>query len=93
MKTSLSVTDTARNFSDIINRVTYKGECFILLKGKKAVAKITPIKGGRPLSELSEVLAKLPSLSAKEAEAFANDMEEILVDGRKSDGVKDPWES
>lgn len=93
MKTSLTVTETARNFSDIINRVTYKGERFILLKGKRAVAEISPIKGGRPLSELPEILAKLPSLSAKEAESFAKDLEQLHHENRATEGVKDPWES
>lgn len=93
MKTSLTVTETARNFSDIINRVTYKGERFILLKGKRAVAEISPIKSGRPLSELPGILAKLPPLSAKEAESFAKDLEQLHQDSRGTEGVKDPWES
>lgn len=93
MKTSLSVTETARNFSDIINRVTYKGERFILLKGKKAVAEISPIKGGRPLSELPEILEKLPALSKKEAESFAKDLEQLHQENRGTEGVNDPWES
>ncbi|PKL42039.1 MAG: antitoxin [Candidatus Riflebacteria bacterium HGW-Riflebacteria-1] len=93
MKTSLSVTDTARNFSDIINRVTYKGEKFILLKGKKAVAEISPVKTGRPLSELQEVLESLPALSSDELEDFATDLERIRGLCQKDDGVTDPWES
>ncbi|HAE37883.1 MAG TPA: antitoxin [Candidatus Riflebacteria bacterium] len=93
MKTSLSVTDTARNFSDIINRVAYKGERFILLKGKKAVAEISPVKTGRPLSELQGVLDSLPDLPADELEEFATDLDLIRGLCQKNDGVTDPWES
>jgi antitoxin (DNA-binding transcriptional repressor) of toxin-antitoxin stability system len=92
MKTSLSVTDTARNFSDIINRVAYKGERFVLLKGKKAVAEISPVKTGRPLAELQEVLESLPELPADELEELARDLEKIRGLSQKEDGVADPWE-
>ncbi len=93
MKTSLSVTDTSRNFSDIINRVAYKGERFILLKGKKAVAEICPVKTGRPLSELQGILDSLPDLPADELEEFAADLDLIRGLCHNKDGVIDPWES
>ncbi len=93
MKTSISVTDTARNFSDIINRVTYRGERFVLYKGKKSVAELNPIKAGRPLSELAALLEKLPSLTAREAESFAGDLARYRAEQGRGDQVSDPWES
>ena len=92
MKTSLSVTDTARNFSEIISRVAYKGERFILIKGKKAVAEISPVRNGRPLSELKGVLESLPPLSPAEIKEFVDDLEAVRGHETETSGVKNPWE-
>lgn len=92
IKTKVTVTETARNFSDIINRVAYKGERFILIKGRKAVAEISPVKPGRPIEELIDVLKELPKLSKEEAQAFADDLAEIRAEAGHDHG-RDPWES
>ena len=73
--TSLSVTEMVRRFSDYVNRVAYRGERFILLRGRKPVAELRPIPTGMLLGELEAVLRSLPSLSADEAEDFAADIE------------------
>ncbi len=72
--TTLSVTELARGFSDYVNRVAYRGERFILLKGRKPVAELRPIPSGRTLGELAALLQSLPSLSAIEAADFAADI-------------------
>jgi len=72
--TTLSVTELARGFSDYVNRVAYRGERFILLKGRKPVAELRPIPSGRTLGELAALLQSLPSLSATEAADFAADI-------------------
>jgi antitoxin (DNA-binding transcriptional repressor) of toxin-antitoxin stability system len=41
-KTSISVTDAARNFADCINRAHYQDITFILLKNGEPVARIVP---------------------------------------------------
>lgn len=92
LKTRMTVTETARNFSDVINRVAYKGERFVLIKGKKPVAEITPIRPGRPIEELLDVLNDLPKLSKEEAKAFADDLAEIRAEAGHDHG-RDPWES
>jgi len=48
---ALSVTDVARHFSEYINRVTYKGDRFVLVKGGREVAELKPVPKGRRLSE------------------------------------------
>jgi antitoxin (DNA-binding transcriptional repressor) of toxin-antitoxin stability system len=46
---SISVTETARNFADCMNRVRYQGMSFILHKNGVAVARIIP--AGRAAEE------------------------------------------
>jgi len=87
----VTVTEVAKNFSDFVNRVAYRGEHFILLKGKRE-AEMSPVPKGRVLVELPEVLSKLPSLSRKEMEAFSEDLEK----SRKqlaNEKLRDPWVS
>jgi prevent-host-death family protein len=39
----ISATEAARSFSDIVNRVRYRGEEFIVEKGGQEVCRIVPI--------------------------------------------------
>lgn len=85
---TLSVTDAARNFSDVINRVRYQGEVAVLTKGGKEVARLSPMR--RPITggELAAVWRKLRLLSAKESAAMARD----VAAGRRSlPPPRSPW--
>ncbi len=77
MATRLTVTETARNFSEILSRVRFKGERFVLLRGGKPVAELGPTDAALPvrLGELSEILNALPHLEPGDAEQFARDLE------------------
>lgn len=90
--TSLSVTEMVRGFSDYVNRVTYRRERFILLRGRKPVAELRPLPAGRLLGELEEVLRSLPALSATEAADFAADIEDART-RLPQDALRDPWQS
>ena len=90
--TSLSVTKMVRGFSDYVNRVAYRGERFILLKGRKPMAELRPLPAGRLLGELDAVLRSLPALTAGEAEDFAADIEAARA-GLPQEGLRDPWQS
>ena len=89
---SLSVTEMVRSFSDYVNRVAYRGERFILLKGRKPVAELRPLPTGRLLGELEDVLRSLPALSPTEAADFAADIEAARV-WLPQEGLRDPWQS
>jgi antitoxin (DNA-binding transcriptional repressor) of toxin-antitoxin stability system len=41
-KTSISVTEAARNFADCVNRVRYQNMTFVLLKNGTPVARLAP---------------------------------------------------
>lgn len=72
---SISITEAARNFSDCVNRVAYRGEHFVLVRGKKAVAELKPAVKGRRMKDLASVFRTVPPLSKAEAEAFRKDLD------------------
>ena len=74
MAQTLSVTEVARHFAEYINRVSYRGECFVLVRGKRPVAELRPLPAGKRLVELPALLASLPHLSPAEATQFAGDL-------------------
>lgn len=92
MAEALSVTELLRNFAHYIGRVAYRGERFILTRGKKPVAELGPVPAGRRAGELPTLLANLPSLSDEEAAGFAEDIEKARSE-LSGLGVRDPWAS
>lgn len=92
MKIAASVTDVIRNFADYVNRVAYRREHFILVRGGKAVAELSPVPAGTRLGDLPGLLESLPRLSAEEAEAFAEDLERARSE-LEAHAPEDPWES
>lgn len=90
MVTTLSVTEVARNFADCVNRVAYRGERIVVVRGKRAVAELHPVPQGRRLGDLPQILRALPRLGEKEAASFARD----VATARKKlnrGKVRDPW--
>lgn len=92
MKRTISVTEAARNFADIVSRVFYRGEHFVLERGGRPVARLVPVPRGGRLGDLPALLEAVPQLSIEDAEALARDVQAArdslpaLPDG-------DPWES
>ena len=74
MTQTLSVTKMVRHFAEYINRVAYRGECFVLVRGNKPVAELRSLPTGKRLAELPALLASLPHLSSAEAAQFADDL-------------------
>ena len=73
-KTSITVTEAARNFADCINRVHYQNVSFVLLKNGEPFARLVPdsekvCAGG----DLAEALAKT-RLPENEARAWRRDL-------------------
>ena len=79
-KTTITVTEAARNFADCVNRVHYQNQSFILLKNGKPVARLVPeaekICTG---ADLAKALEKF-NLAPEEARAWHKD----LVAARKA---------
>jgi antitoxin (DNA-binding transcriptional repressor) of toxin-antitoxin stability system len=92
MRYSPSVTEVARNFADYINRVAFRGERFVLMRGRRAVAELRPVPAGMRLGDLPELIASLPHLSPEEATDLASDLSTARGE-MAAQPVKDPWES
>ena len=62
MKIPISATQTARRFSELMNRVRYRGESFVVERGGKPVCEILPAQPakftGRELADLLRLLPK-----------------------------------
>ena len=74
MSQTLSVTEVARHFREYLNRVAYRGECFVLIRGNKPIAELRPLPTGKRLAELPALVASLPHLSEAEATQVTADL-------------------
>ncbi len=74
----LSVTQAARQFSDLLNRVFYQGSVVELERGNRVIARICPAAPASRLQvkDLSRFFQELPSLG-EDAERFSEDLAEI----------------
>ena len=56
MKSEISATEAARRFSEMLNRVRYRNETFVVKRGGEAICEIVPARSttftGRDLVEL-----------------------------------------
>jgi antitoxin (DNA-binding transcriptional repressor) of toxin-antitoxin stability system len=83
----LSATEAARNFSELLNRVRYRGERFLIERGGVTIGELRP---AGPVSftgrDLLALLRSLPSVDA----SFFDDVEEAA---RHQPRVPEtPWE-
>lgn len=84
---TIRATDAARSFSDLINRVGYKGETFIIERGGKPMCELIPIATHRFTG--SDFLALLETLPRPDAE-FLDTVEKLA---RSQPTIGDsPWE-
>jgi antitoxin (DNA-binding transcriptional repressor) of toxin-antitoxin stability system len=73
-KTSISVTDAARNFADCVNRAHYQNVTFVLLKNGSPVARLVPDSERVCLGrDLAEALANT-ALPDEEAKVWRRDL-------------------
>jgi len=77
MEKHISATDAVREFSELLNRVKFRGERYIIERAGKPMARIEPTDPSprrTTLSELERLLDALPRLG-DELESFAADIE------------------
>jgi antitoxin (DNA-binding transcriptional repressor) of toxin-antitoxin stability system len=92
MSQTLTVTEVARHFAEYINRVAYRGECFVLVRGNKPIAELRPLPAGKRLAELPALCASLPHLSPTDAAQLAVDLTAAQEALARTE-VHDPWQS
>jgi antitoxin (DNA-binding transcriptional repressor) of toxin-antitoxin stability system len=71
----ISAAKAARSFSEILNRVKYRGESFIVERNREPICRIEPVRRRKPVTagEFAEFWKSLPRPDDK----FADDLEEI----------------
>ncbi len=89
MSTTITATEAARSFSDLLNRVRYRGETFRIVRSGEEVAQLTAAASG-PGTSLRDLLSKLKAEGSGDPE-FADELEEIQA-GQPRLG-EDPWAS
>lgn len=92
LRISESVTTVARHFAEYINRVAFRGERFVLMRGNKPVAELSPVPVGMRVRDLPALLASLPRLSEEDATAFEADLAVSRAELVEAE-VVDRWES
>lgn len=79
MEKAINATDIVRHFSEILNLVKFKKDKFIVTRGKKPIAYLTPIEDEihrKTLGEMGTYLKELPSLG-NDVNLFLEDICEI----------------
>lgn len=88
MSTTITATEAARSFSDLLNRVRYRGETFRIVRSGEEVAQLTtPSHSGISLRELLDTL----QANRPDDPEFADDLVRIQASQPKL--VEDPWDS
>jgi antitoxin (DNA-binding transcriptional repressor) of toxin-antitoxin stability system len=76
MESHISATQAARNFSDLLNRVHYRREVFIIERGGSPICRFEPAGPPRcTAGSLTELLRTAPKPDAE----FWNDLERITA--------------
>jgi antitoxin (DNA-binding transcriptional repressor) of toxin-antitoxin stability system len=81
MGQTITATNAVRNFSELLNGIRYRGECYTILKGGTPAAIIGPAAASvqdRKLSDLKDILGSLPRLE-DDGDAFARDIEQAVA--------------
>lgn len=88
----ITVTELARGLSEVINRTTYRGEEFLVIRGGKPVARISPVPAGLRMKDLPTILDRgLPPLDAGDLDDFAADLGKIRRE--MNEPVGNAWDS
>jgi hypothetical protein len=92
MKASiLSATEAARGFGDLLARVRYRREAFLIRRGRTIVARLGPIEAaGVSGADAAQAWSRTPRLGAREAAAFAGDLRASRKGAARA--PRDPWE-
>jgi prevent-host-death family protein len=87
VKSRISATEAARHFSELLNRVRYRGESFTVERSGKPVCEIIPPESRSfTVADLSRLLKSLPVPDKK----FRASVDRIIREQQRVAGS--PWE-
>lgn len=87
MKSRVSASQAARSFSDLLNRVIYRGEEFVIVRGQKPVCEVSGVRPP-PRSTLGGWLEVMKS-SPPPDDLFFDEIAAVLTNQPGQRG--DPW--
>ena len=87
MESHLSATEAARNFSDLVSRVLYRGEVFVIERGGQPVCRIVP---ARPVKFTLRDLVQLLKTIPKPDPGYWDDIEKL--NRNQAPLPESPWE-
>ena len=86
MKTRVTATEAARKFSEILNRVAYKGETFIVERSGQVVCEIAPVRGKKfTAKDFAEMIKSVP----RPDDQYFDDVEEVIKN--RQPVAPSPW--
>ncbi len=87
MATRVSATEAVRTFSDLLNRIRYRGEEFVIERAGEPVCRMSPAAPPRRLTlrELSSLLKEIPDPDA----GYASDVCAVVRSQKRL--PRSPW--
>jgi prevent-host-death family protein len=78
METTITATELSKRLSDVLNRVKYRGERFVIQRNGETVATIVPVIQ-RPGITVKELVARIGDLEMP-GDGFADDLEAVQAE-------------
>ena len=75
-KIRITATEAARKFSEILNRVAYKGETFVVERSGRTICEISPIAQGKRFTAAD--FAEMINSAPRPDDQYFDDVEEII---------------
>lgn len=88
MEHRLSATELARNVGDVLSKIRYRGDSFLVERNGEPIARIVPLEG-QPHSTVREGLREWRAMGEPEPD-FAADLERVAEEDRLPES---PWGS
>lgn len=87
MTTHVSATEAVRTFSDLLNRIRYRGEEFVVERAGEAICRMTPAAPVKALTlrDLASLLREIPKPDA----GYASDVRK--ASRRQGRRPRSPW--
>ena len=89
MSQRVTATEAARNFSELLNRVRFAGETFVILRGGEAVGQLTPVEPSR--APTLRDLVRFLEQTEQPDDQFGSDLEAIQAE--QLPPGESPWRS
>ena len=88
MDIRVSATELARKLGDVLGRIRYRGDSFVVERNGEPIARVVPLPD-RPTASLGEILQAWAAEGPPDV-GFAKDLEDVTAADQPAE---DPWAS